>query len=47
MMDRRVVITGMGAVSCAGNDASALWRSLASGRSGLGRCTLFDTAVFY
>lgn len=44
MTERRVVVTGMGAVSCAGNDLASLWRSLASGRSGIGRCTRFDTA---
>ena len=44
MKFRRVVITGMGAVSCAGNSASALWKSLVSGRSGIGKVTLFDAA---
>ena len=34
---RRVVITGMGAVSCAGNSAPALWESLVNGRSGIGK----------
>ena len=43
-MERRVVITGMGAVSCAGNSLPALWDALVSGRSGIGKITLFDAA---
>ena len=39
---RRVVITGMGAVSCAGNSVPALWESLVNNRSGIGKVTLFD-----
>ena len=34
-MDRRVVITGMGIVSCLGNDAETVSRSLREGRSGI------------
>ncbi|MBQ9502228.1 MAG: beta-ketoacyl-ACP synthase II [Lentisphaeria bacterium] len=41
-MERRVVITGLGAVSCAGNSVPALWENLVSGRSGIGRITSFD-----
>jgi 3-oxoacyl-[acyl-carrier-protein] synthase-1 len=33
---RRVAITGIGIVSCLGNDTSAVWRSLREGRSGVG-----------
>ena len=33
---RRVVITGMGAVSCLGLDAPSLWTALVEGRSGIG-----------
>lgn len=43
-MDRRVVITGMGIVSCAGNSVPAFWESLVAGRSGIGPITLFDAA---
>lgn len=42
MLERRVVITGMGAVSCAGNSVNSLWDALRSGRSGIGKLTLFD-----
>ena len=41
-MERRVVITGLGAVSCAGNSVPALWKSLVAGRSGIGPITTFD-----
>ncbi|MBW2276711.1 MAG: beta-ketoacyl-[acyl-carrier-protein] synthase II, partial [Deltaproteobacteria bacterium] len=44
--DRRVVITGMGAVSPLGNDVAALWDGFMSGRSGIGRITRFDTEGF-
>jgi len=39
---RRVVITGIGAVSPCGNTAAETWSSLAAGRSGIGRITRFD-----
>lgn len=35
MMNRRVVITGLGVVSCIGNDQSAVLDSLKAGRSGI------------
>ena len=41
---RRVVITGIGAVSPCGNTAAETWSSLAAGRSGIGRITRFDAA---
>ena len=34
-MDRRVVVTGMGIVSCLGNDAETVTESLRQGRSGI------------
>lgn len=42
MDERRVVITGMGSVSCGGNSVSALWDTLISGRSGIGPVTVCD-----
>jgi len=41
-MSRRVVITGMGAISPLGLDVPTLWQGLAEGRSGIGPITLFD-----
>ncbi|ROO51997.1 3-oxoacyl-[acyl-carrier-protein] synthase II [Micromonospora sp. Llam0] len=43
---RRVVVTGIGAVTPLGNDAEATWRALAEGRSGIGPLTTFDTSGF-
>ena len=41
-MGKRVVITGLGAVTPLGNDVETLWQSLVEGRSGVGPITLFD-----
>jgi 3-oxoacyl-[acyl-carrier-protein] synthase II len=40
--ERRVVVTGMGALTPIGNDVGAYWDGLVNGRSGIGRITLFD-----
>lgn len=40
----RVVVTGVGAVSCIGNDAPSFWQSLLAGRSGISRIAAFDPA---
>jgi 3-oxoacyl-[acyl-carrier-protein] synthase II len=39
---RRVVVTGVGAITPCGNSAPDTWASLLAGRSGLGRITRFD-----
>jgi 3-oxoacyl-[acyl-carrier-protein] synthase II len=39
---RRVVVTGVGAVTPVGNDAESYWRALRDGTSGIGRITHFD-----
>lgn len=41
---RRVVITGLGAVTPVGNDAPTTWRALLAGRSGIGPVTRFDAS---
>ena len=41
---RRVVITGLGAVTPIGNDVSQYWEGLSSGRNGVAGITLFDAA---
>lgn len=43
-VDRRVVITGVGVVSCGGVGRSAFWRALCGGRSCLGPITRFDAS---
>src|SRR5215207_939580 len=43
---RRVVITGMGAVSPLGNDLSSTWDGAVSGRSGIDFITSFDASGF-
>ncbi len=40
--ERRVVITGMGALTPLGNDVATLWDGLINGRSGITRITSFD-----
>ena len=40
--ERRVVVTGMGALTPVGNDVPSFWDGLVNGRSGIGPITLFD-----
>ncbi len=40
--ERRVVVTGMGALTPVGNDVGSTWASLVAGRSGITRITAFD-----
>lgn len=46
IIPRRVVVTGMGAITPIGNTVEALWDSLINGRSGVGTITQFDTSEF-
>jgi len=43
---RRVVITGLGAVTPLGNSAEESWQGVCTGKSGIGRITKFDTTEF-
>lgn len=43
---RRVVITGMGAITPVGKSVPAMWESLKAGKSGVGPITRFDAAEF-
>ena len=43
---RRVVITGMGAVTPLGNDVGSTWEGAVGGRSGVGFITSFDTSDY-
>src|SRR5437763_15372986 len=45
-MRRRVVITGMGAVSPLGHSVKELYENQLRGKSGVGRITLFDASTF-
>lgn len=45
-MDRRVVITGMGAITPVGNTAEESWDALVAGKCGIGTITAFDTTGF-
>ncbi|MDD4203017.1 MAG: beta-ketoacyl synthase N-terminal-like domain-containing protein, partial [Candidatus Omnitrophica bacterium] len=46
MEKRRVVITGVGAITPVGNNKDDFWSSLMHGRSGAGRITKFDPTYF-
>ena len=41
---RRVVVTGLGAISPVGNDVPSSWEALLAGRSGIGPITRFDAS---
>jgi 3-oxoacyl-[acyl-carrier-protein] synthase II len=43
---RRVVVTGMGAVTPLGNDVETFWTNLIAGQSGAAPITLFDSSEF-
>ena len=43
-MNKRVVVTGLGAVTPVGNNVDDTWGSLLAGKSGIGPITLFDTS---
>src|SRR5260370_32581167 len=44
--ERRVVVTGLGAVSPVGNTAPEAWTNLLAGCSGIDILTLFDTSAY-
>jgi 3-oxoacyl-[acyl-carrier-protein] synthase II len=43
---RRVVITGVGAVTPLGNSAEDTWQKICAGQSGIGRITKFDATAY-
>ena len=45
-MKKRVVITGLGAITPIGNTAESFWPALVAGTSGIGRITRFDAADY-
>ncbi len=46
MSKRRVVVTGLGAITPVGNDVATTWRALLEGKSGAGPITKFDASNF-
>lgn len=46
MNERRVVVTGVGAVSPLGNDAKTTWNGIKEGKSGIGMMTRLDREQF-
>ena len=46
MAFRRVVVTGLGALTPIGNNTNDYWQSLIAGKSGCGLITRFDTSLF-
>lgn len=45
-MSRRIVVTGLGAVSPVGVGVDAMWESITAGRSGVGPITAFDASAY-
>ena len=45
-MKKRVVITGMGAITPIGNDVKAFWDALLEGKSGIGKISRFDASEY-
>ena len=45
-MKKRVVITGLGAISPVGNTAADFWQALLAGKSGIGPITRFDASEY-
>lgn len=46
MSNRRVVVTGLGAITPVGNNVEETWQSLKSGKNGIAPITRFDTTDF-
>ena len=46
MEERRVVVTGYGALCCLGKSVGEIWTNLVAGKCGIGPVTLFDPAPF-
>ena len=45
-MDRRVVITGMGAISCVGNNVADFWDAVVNGKTGISTVDHFDVTHY-
>src|SRR5438270_11281293 len=45
-MKRRVVVTGLGAITPVGNDVATTWRAIVDGKPGAAAITKFDASKF-
>src|SRR5688572_5825129 len=45
-MERRVVVSGMGALTPVGNDVASTWHALLAGKSGAANITKFDASTW-
>ena len=45
-MERRVVITGLGAITPIGNNAEEFWKGIKEGKCGIDEITAFDTTGY-
>ena len=45
-MERRVVITGLGAITPIGSNAQEFWKGIKEGKCGIDEITAFDTTNF-
>ena len=43
-MEKRVVVTGLGAITPIGNNVAELWEGIKTGKCGIDDITLFDTS---
>ena len=44
-MNRRVVVTGLGAITPIGNNVKDLWQGIKDKKCGIDKITLFDTEI--
>ena len=45
-MERRVVITGLGAITPLGNNVEEFWKGIKEGKCGIDKITKFDASEF-
>lgn len=46
LSERRVVITGLGVVTCLGHDIDSFWKNILAGQCGIDKITLFDSSAY-